>query len=109
MNQKTTDLVKQVVGFLTALSMFMGTIGFAFDWFNADSINAFGVVLGAGLALGYTLYAVYVNTFAGAGAFDKAAEKAAQRAEEEGDTPAIVPAKDVVVTPDYVSDTDGLD
>lgn len=89
MTQKTTDIVKQVVGFLTALSMFLGTIGFAFDWLTVDSINAFGVVLGATIALGYTLYAVYTNTFGAKSAFRKAAEKAVTRAEEEGEAVVI--------------------
>lgn len=103
MTQKTTDIVKQVVGFLTAMSMFLGTIGFAFDWFNADSINAFGVFLGATIALGYTLYAVYTNTFGSKKAFDKAADKAAVRAEEEGEIPVIITAPEDVV-PEFAND-----
>lgn len=106
MTQKTTDIVKQVVGFLTAISMFLGTIGFAFDWLTVDSINAFGVVLGATIALGYTLYAVYINTFGGKGAFKKAAKKAVVRAEQEGEAVVVDITADIeeLETPEFAND-----
>lgn len=58
------DIVILVTGFLSTLLLFLGTINVYFEWFTMDSINAFGALLGAGLALGGALYAVYKNTYA---------------------------------------------
>lgn len=58
------DIATLIGGFLTALFFFFGTIGVSFDWFTQDSINAFVVLVSAGIALGINLYAVYKNTYA---------------------------------------------
>lgn len=57
------DIFSQVVGFLSAIMMFMGTLNFKFGWLTADSIDAFGIVLTSGIALGITLYTIYRNHF----------------------------------------------
>lgn len=57
------DIVTLVGGFLTALLLFLGTVGITFDWFNQTSIDAFVVLLGAALALGINVYAVWKNTY----------------------------------------------
>lgn len=57
------DLLTLLGGFLTALLMFFGTIGIAFEWFNQDSINAFVILVGALAALVINGIAVWKNTF----------------------------------------------
>lgn len=57
------DLLILLSGFLTALLLFMGTVGIAFDWFNQESINAFVVLVGAAAALVINGIAVWKNTF----------------------------------------------
>lgn len=57
------DIAKQITGFLTAIFLFLGTINVKFDWFTLTSINAFEVVVLAGIPLGYTIYAIYKNHF----------------------------------------------
>lgn len=84
MSQKTEDVVKQVVTALSALMLFLGTVGITFDWFTLDSINAFGVFLGAFILLCITLYGIYMNTYAQLRAFRLAEEKKRQRLAEEG-------------------------
>lgn len=84
MTQKMTDLVKQVVAILMALFMFLGTIGYSFEAFNPESIEAFGIILAALIPLGVTVYGIYMNTFVAKTAFDKAQMKEAQRQQEEG-------------------------
>lgn len=71
----TKDIVILVTGFLSAVLLFLGTINVYFEWFTADSINAFGALLGGGIALAGALYAVYKNTYA-------MTEKARKQAEE---------------------------
>lgn len=85
MTQKMTDLVKQVVAMLMALFLFLGTLGYTFEQFNPDSIEAFGIFLTAMVPFGVTIYGIYMNTFASRKAFDKAQEKEAQRKIEEGE------------------------
>lgn len=58
------DMATLIGGFLTALFFFFGTIGISFEWFTQDSINAFVVLISAGIALSINLYAVYKNTYA---------------------------------------------
>ena len=57
------DIVTLLGGFLTALLLFLGTIGISFDWFTQDSIDAFVVLIGAAIALGINLYAIWKNTY----------------------------------------------
>lgn len=57
------DIVTLVTGFLSALLLFFGTIGISFDWFTTESINAFGVLLAATLALLGALFAIWKNTY----------------------------------------------
>ncbi|MBG9603530.1 MAG: phage holin [Bacillota bacterium] len=68
------DVVSQVVGFLTAIMLFLGTINIKFEWFNEESISAFGIVLSAGIMLAVTLYTIYKNHF---GFTDKAKKQKA--------------------------------
>lgn len=99
MTQKMTDLVKQIVAILMAVFLFLGTVGYSFEQFNPESIEAFGIVLGAMIPLGVTVYGIYMNTFVARKAFDKAQEKEAQRQIEEGEiTPNVV--KEVPVADD---------
>jgi len=57
------DIVTLLGGFLSALLLFFGTIGLSFDWFTQESINAFVLVVGAAIALGWNLFAVWKNTY----------------------------------------------
>lgn len=84
MTQKMTDLVKQIVAILTALMMFLGALGYTFEQFNPNTIEALGIFLTALIPLGITIYGIYMNTFVDKTAFDKAQVKEAQRQIEEG-------------------------
>lgn len=84
MTQKMTDLVKQIVAILTALMMFLGALGYTFEQFNPNTIEALGIFLTALIPLGITVYGIYMNTFVDKTAFDKAQVKEAQRQIEEG-------------------------
>lgn len=57
------DIFTLLGGFLTAVLLFLGTIGVTFNWFTMDSINAFVAVVTAGTALGVNFYAVWKNTY----------------------------------------------
>jgi protein-S-isoprenylcysteine O-methyltransferase Ste14 len=57
------DIATLLGGFLTALLFFLGTIGVSFDWFTTESINAFVLVISAGVALVVNLYAIWKNTY----------------------------------------------
>lgn len=57
------DIVTLVTGFLSALLLFFGTVGISFKWFTIESIDAFGVLLGAFVALVGASYAVWKNTY----------------------------------------------
>lgn len=57
------DIVTLVTGFLSALLLFLGTIGISFEWFTTESINAFGVLLAATIALVASFYAIWKNTY----------------------------------------------
>lgn len=50
-------------GFLTALLLFLGTVGISFKWLTMDSINAFVVLISALVALIVNVYAVWKNTY----------------------------------------------
>lgn len=104
MNQKTTDLVKQILAMLTALAPVVALFGFNPEFLTPESIEQFGVLLGALIALGVTLYGIYMNTFANKKAFEKAKEKEAQRLIEEG---AFDPEDNVIVEP--VDAPDGVE
>ncbi|TCJ01565.1 phage holin [Cytobacillus praedii] len=58
------DIFTLLGGFLTAVLLFLGTIGISFDWFTQESINAFVIMVGAFVALAINLYAVWKNTYA---------------------------------------------
>lgn len=83
MTQKVKDLVTQITTMLSALLLFFGTVGIRYDWFNLDSINAFGVLLTALILLGATLWGIYTNTFYQWKAFRIAKEKEQQRLKED--------------------------
>ena len=108
MTQKMTDLVKQVVAMLTALAPVLALFGMNPEFLTPESIEQFGILLGTLIALGVTLYGIYMNTFAGKKAFDKAQMKEAQRMIDEGkfDPNAIYVVEDVeeVDAPDGVED-----
>ncbi|MEK4201140.1 PTS mannose transporter subunit IID [Cytobacillus sp. FSL K6-0265] len=57
------DVVKQIVGFFSAIMLFLGTLNIEFQWLTDASINAFGVVLSAGIFLGVNLYTIYKNHY----------------------------------------------
>ncbi|MCA1029216.1 SPP1 phage holin family protein [Cytobacillus kochii] len=57
------DVVKQIVGFLSAIMLFLGTLNIEFQWLTDASISAFGVVLSAGIFLGVNLYTIYKNHY----------------------------------------------
>ena len=57
------DFTTLLGGFLSALLLFLGTIGISFDWFTQESIDAFVVLIGAAIALGVNAYAVWKNTY----------------------------------------------
>ena len=57
------DIATLIGGFLTALLLFLGTVGISFDWFTQESINAFVVLIGAAIALAINFYAVWKNTY----------------------------------------------
>jgi Co/Zn/Cd efflux system component len=57
------DIFTLISGFLTALLMFFGTIGIAFEWFTQESINAFVVLIAAFSALIINFYAIWKNTY----------------------------------------------
>jgi len=59
----TKDFLTLLGGFLTALLGFFTVIGIKFDWFTASSIDAFMVVVGAAIALGVNVYAIWKNTY----------------------------------------------
>ena len=50
-------------GFLTSVLFFLTTIGISFDWFTIESIDAFVVMIGAAIALGVNMYAIWKNTY----------------------------------------------
>ncbi|MEX3713663.1 phage holin [Cytobacillus horneckiae] len=68
------DVVKQIVGFLSAIMLFLGTLNIEFQWLTDASISAFGVVLSAGIFLGVNLYTIYKNHY---GFTDKAKQQKA--------------------------------
>lgn len=57
------DIFTLLGGFLTALLLFMGTVGISFEWFNQESINAFVLVASAGSLLIINFYAIWKNTY----------------------------------------------
>ena len=57
------DIGTLLGGFLTALLLFLATIGISFEWFTQESINAFVVLVGALAALVINIYAVWKNTY----------------------------------------------
>lgn len=73
------DTLKQYValfgGWLSAILLFLGTIGFAFDWFHQESIDAFIVVLTASVPFVVAMYGVYKNSY-------KLSKKAREQDEE---------------------------
>lgn len=68
------DIATLIGGFLTALLLFLATVGISFDWFTQESIDAFVVLIGAVIALAVNFYAVWKNTYTG--------KKAQQQKEE---------------------------
>lgn len=74
------DLVSQVVGFLTAIMLFLGTLNIKFSWLTEESISSFGLLLTAGTALSVTLYTVYKNHYC----FTEKAKKQKACLEREG-------------------------
>ncbi|MGD7007633.1 phage holin [Metabacillus sp. 84] len=57
------DIFTLLSGFLTALLLFLASVGIAFEWLNQESINAFVVLLGAAVALIINARAVWKNTY----------------------------------------------
>lgn len=84
MTQKATDFIKILTTMLTALMFFLGSMGYAFEKFNPETIEAFGIFLAALIPFGYVLYGIWMNTYTRWKSFIKAEEKKRQRLEEEG-------------------------
>lgn len=82
LTEKQKDLLKLVSGFLSALLAFLTILGFGFGWFTPATIDAFMLLLGAGIALGTSLYATWTNNYTQKKAFERADEKR-QKQEEE--------------------------
>lgn len=63
----TADKLKQYIGlfggWLSAVLLFLGTLNIKFEWFNADAISAFMIVLTASIPFVIALYGVYKNTY----------------------------------------------
>lgn len=74
-NEKVKQFVGMVGGALASLLMFLGTINIKFDWFTTESVDAFVVVLGAMIPLGFAFYGIWKNTYL--------VTKKAKREEEE--------------------------
>lgn len=55
--------VTLIVGVLSGLLLFLGSIGVTYEWFTVESIGAFSVFLTAALLLIFNLYAVWKNTY----------------------------------------------
>lgn len=83
MKQQTNDLVKIITTMLTAFMFFLGTIGYTFEKFNPQSIEAFGIFLAALIPFSYVLYGIWMNTFTRWKAFMTAEEKKRQRLKDE--------------------------
>lgn len=83
MTQKTNDFIKLVTTMLTAFMFFLGTIGYTFEKFNLQSIEAFGIFLAALIPFGYVLYGIWMNTFTRWKAFRLADEKKQKRLVDE--------------------------
>ncbi|PZX07886.1 SPP1 holin [Psychrobacillus insolitus] len=63
----TTDKLKQHIalfgGLLSAVLLFLQTLGVTFTWFTNDSIDAFVNALLAAVPFIWVLYGVYKNTY----------------------------------------------
>jgi SPP1 family holin len=57
------DIFTLLSGFLTAVLLFLGTIGIQYDWFTQESIDAFVFMVAALVALIVNLYAIWKNTY----------------------------------------------
>ncbi|MCK6203920.1 SPP1 phage holin family protein [Bacillus infantis] len=57
------DTITLLGGFLSALLLFLGTVGIQFDWFTQESIDAFVVLVGAAAAFAISMYAIWKNTY----------------------------------------------
>lgn len=63
----SSDKLKQNVaffgGFLSALLLFLRSIGVGFEWFNEESISAFTNLLLSAVPLVLVFYGIYKNTY----------------------------------------------
>lgn len=63
----TTDKLKQYIalfgGLLSAILLFLQSLGINFSWFTDDTINAFVDVLVAAVPFALLIYSVYKNTY----------------------------------------------
>lgn len=63
----TQDKLKQYIalfgGLLSAVLLFLQTLGLVFNWFNQDSIDAFINVLLAAVPFIVVMYGVYKNSY----------------------------------------------
>ncbi|MGE7545080.1 phage holin [Sporosarcina newyorkensis] len=50
-------------GWLSAILLFLGTLGLSFEWFNQESIDAFVVVLIASVPFIVVMYGVWKNSY----------------------------------------------
>lgn len=63
MDEKLKEYIALFGGWLSAVLLFLGTLGLSFDWFNQESIDAFVVVLMASVPFVILLYGVWKNTY----------------------------------------------
>ena len=57
------DYAILITGFLSALLLFLGTVGLSFEWFTTESIDALGLVITAAIPLFGAIYGVWKNTY----------------------------------------------
>ncbi len=63
MDDKLKQYVALFGGWLSAVLLFLGTIGVALEWFNQESINAFVIVLTASVPFVIVLCGIWKNTY----------------------------------------------
>ncbi|CAM4013275.1 phage holin [Mesobacillus zeae] len=57
------DIFTLLGGFLSAVLLFLGSIGVTVEWFNQASIEAFVFMVSAGAALAINFYSIWKNTY----------------------------------------------
>lgn len=63
--EATNDLIKQLIGMLSALLPLLAILGISQSWFNEEFISSLQVFLVALIPFVYNLYSIYNNHFSG--------------------------------------------